>query len=349
MWLQDVGRRRGHKYARSSVSHQIILPPAPKTPLQVPVSLPIPTLKEFRASMTEEQKKRLIWCFCHLSVAAYVQMTAHDSVSMTTLSHLLFFDALGAFLYVAVDIARNFEVWNRSSISHPFGLERSEVLVGLATNIVLLFMGLDLLSHGLKDTLGEGTGHHIHLHEKHEPPAAGTINISALLGIGSTLLSASILSYRSRMDKSMRKSSHWLPVSLAILLLILPLLGIEPPETFDIVLSLLYATAMIIFGGRQCYRIGRMLLMSYNGPGVSELVDEIKRDPGVAAVEEAKVWQVHYGLCMANFKLIARSSDQVERLRERVATLVKNRLGGGYGEGSRGVRWEISSQITIER
>jgi Co/Zn/Cd efflux system component len=274
-------------------------------------------------------------------------MTAHDSVSMTTLSHLLFYDALGDFLYVAVDVARNFEVWNRSSISHPFGLERSEVLAGLATNIVLLFMGLDLMSHGIKDTLGEGAGHHIHVHETHKPAQAGTINVPALFSICSTLLSASILSNRSRMDKSMRKSSHLLPISLATLLLLLGLLGVEPPAKFDSGLSLLYASAMIIFGSRLCYRIGRMLLMSYSGTGVPELVDEIRSDPGVTSVEEAKVWQVHYSLCMANFKLKARSADQVERLRERIATLVKNRLGGGYGDGSKGVRWEVSSQITI--
>jgi Co/Zn/Cd efflux system component len=330
------------------VSHQIILSPAPKTPLQVPVTLPVPTANEFRSSMTIDQKKRLLWCFCHLSVAAYVQMTAHDSVSMTTLSHLLFFDALGAFLYVAVDVARNFDVWNKSSISHPFGLERSEVLAGLATNIVLLFMGLDLMSHGIKDTLGDGAGHHIHVHETHKPAKLGTINLPALFSIGSTFLSALILNNRPQMDKSMRKSSHFLPISLAILLIIISLLGIEPPAKFDTGLSLLYASAMVFFGSRLCYRIGRMLLMSYSGTGVPELVDEIRSDPGVSSIEEAKVWQVHYSLCMANFKLKARSADQVERLRERIATLVKNRLGGGYGDGSKGVRWEVSSQITIE-
>jgi Co/Zn/Cd efflux system component len=276
-------------------------------------------------------------------------MTAHDSLSMTTLSHLLFYDALGAFLYVAVDVARNFEVWNRSSISHPFGWERGEVLAGLATHIILLFMGLDLLSHGIKDTLGDSGGHHGHIHEKHHKTKPGSVNIPALISICSTLLSASILNNRSRMDKTMRKYSHYLPVSLSILLLFLPLIGIETSTTFDAALSFMYAIAMVILGGRLCYAIGGMLLMSYNGPGVPELVREISNDPGVTAVEDARVWQVHYGLCMASFKLRAKSADHVDRLRERIATMVKNRLGGGYGEGSKGVKWEISTQISIER
>ena len=92
--------------------------------------------------MTREQRIRWLWCFGHLAVAGYVQTSAHESLSMTTLSHLLFFDALGAFLCVAVHVSRNFEVWNRSTISHPFGLERSEVLAGLAMSIILLFMGI---------------------------------------------------------------------------------------------------------------------------------------------------------------------------------------------------------------
>lgn len=346
--LQEIGRRRGHKYARSSVSHQIILEPAPRTPLQVPTSLPVPTLKEFRSSLTINQKWRFAWCFCHLAVAAIVHTSAHGSLSKTTLSHLLFFDALGAFLYVAVDVARNFEVWNRSTISRPFGLERAEVLAGLASNIILLFMGLDLISHGLKDTLGDIGSQHAHSHEHHHSSEPGSVNVSALISICSTLFSASLLSSGSRMDKTRQRSSHYLPISLAIILVVLSLLGISATGPFDVTLSFLYAFAMIVLGIKLCYKVGRMLLMSYSEAGVREIVHEINADPGVASVQEAKVWQVHYNLCMASFKLKARSADQVERVRERIASLVKNRLGGGYGEGSKGVRWEISSQITID-
>jgi len=210
-------------------------------------------------------------------------------------------------------------------------------------------MGLDLISHTLKDTLAEAGGHHSHVHEIHEVRRAGTINFPALASICSTLLSASILQNGARKDKTMQKSSHYLPVSLAILLVIIPLLGIEIPTSIDAALSILYATAMVILGARLCYAVGRMLLMSYNPTDLTALVEEITSDPNVTAVEEAKVWQVHYSLCMANFKLRTRNQHQVDKLRERIATLVKTRLGGGYGDGSKGVRWEISSQITIEK
>lgn len=40
----------------------------------------------------------------------------------------------------------NFEVWKPSTIRHPFGLERAEVLTGFAMLVFLVFMGLDIIS-----------------------------------------------------------------------------------------------------------------------------------------------------------------------------------------------------------
>lgn len=311
--------------------------------------------------MTGEQRIRWLWCFAHLAVAAYVQTAAHESLSMTTLSHLLFFDALGAFLCVAVHVSRNFEVWNRSTISHPFGLERSEVLAGLAMSIILLFMGIDLISHGLTHALSHGDHHHEHVtHHDHDSPENRTI--AAFSAVLSTILSAAVLGSHGRIGQALdislfqsflpagaRNPSHFLPISLSLLLFLLPLLGIHLSPGADAALGFLYALGMVALGARLCYGVGRMLLMSYSGGGVREVVLELGGNGAVAAVEEAKVWQVHYGLCMASFRLRVRGADQVDRLRERVSSLVRNRLGGGYGEGSKGVKWEISTQITIER
>ena len=47
--------------------------------------------------------------------------TGDGSLALTALSHLLVFDALGAFLCVGVDVLGNFEVWKRASVRHPFG------------------------------------------------------------------------------------------------------------------------------------------------------------------------------------------------------------------------------------
>ena len=75
---------------------------------------------------------------------------------------------------------------------------------------------------------------------------------------------------------------------------------------------------------------------------------DVEADPAVAAIASARFWQVHYGLCMANLQLRARGTDEgIVLLRERVASLVRGRLGGGYGVG--GQRWEVSTQVDLDR
>jgi hypothetical protein len=75
---------------------------------------------------------------------------------------------------------------------------------------------------------------------------------------------------------------------------------------------------------------------------VVDVVQEIEDDRGVSAVEEAKFWQVHYGLCMANLKLRFRGggADEMQRVRQRVTSLVRQKLGG---------KWEVSLQMGLEK
>ncbi|KAL6711203.1 cation diffusion zinc membrane transporter Zrg17 [Coniothyrium glycines] len=355
----DVGRRRGHKYKHSSVSHQIFLEPAPRAPLQLPASLPIPTFKEYRSSMSKDQKMRLVWCFCHLVVAGLVQWGARESLALTVLSRLIFYDALGAFLCVAVDVGTNFEVWKRSTIRHPFGFERMEVIAGLGMSIGLLFMGLDLISHGLTHALENTGGHQAHHADSHERMSPGSIDLAALSGIVSTLVSAILLKNHARIGKVMRLSaiaglpsvlsnpSHFLTLSCSALLLLLPLLSIQMYVWLDRTLSFSVAFAMVALGWIQGWTLGKMLLMSYSGPGVSDVMYDLETDAAVSTVEEAKFWQVHYGLFQANFKLRVRNLEEIGRLRERIGSMVRNRMGGGYGSGAQ--RWEVSTQITLEK
>ena len=363
----ELGRRRGHKYARSSVSHQIILSPTPRLPLQLPSSLPIPTFKEFRASMTSAQRTRWALCLAQLGVAGYVQWTAHGSMASTALSHLLFYDALSSVLSTAVGVGRNFEVWTRSSLVHPFGLERSELVAGLAMSIVLLFMGLDCISHGLTHSL-EGVGGHEahHAHHEHEHAGGGSgVNLPALVAILSTLIAATSMGAEGRVGRSVHSSSSASPLKnppqllillLATILAVPSLLGITMSSALDMTFAFLAAGAMITTGARLCYTIGRVLLMSYpsssSGGEVQGIVAELWEDAAVLEVQEAKVWQVHYGLCMANLRVSVRRREDVERVRGKIGELVRSRLAnaghqGAVGGGKSAVRWEVSSMISV--
>ncbi len=233
-----MGLRRGHRYKHSSVSaqHQIFQEPPPRPPPVLPASLPVPTLREAWASMQRDQRARLYWCLCHAAVAVFVFLCAAeggDSLALTALSHLVFFDVGSAAVCVAVDVLGNFEVWRRSTIRHPFGLRRAEVLAGFAMSIFLVFGGFDLLSHDLKDCLeaatapnpldqaagvvdaaaaaaaaaavphmdiGSHSGHHHH-HTRYIHP--GSVDVAALAAFASTLISAYGLGNHARIRRAL--------------------------------------------------------------------------------------------------------------------------------------------------
>ncbi|CAD6443826.1 7c2a9f1b-30a0-44d1-bd42-32380b148903 [Sclerotinia trifoliorum] len=358
----NIGQRRGHRYKHSSVStqHQIFLEPPPRAPLALPASLPIPTFKEAWKSMSKEQTTRIAWCLCHALISAFVLYSAQGSLALTALSHLIFFDAVSATICVVVDVFCNFEVWKRSSIRHPFGLERAEVLAGFAMSVFLLFMGFDLISHNLKhvlEGLGDHAPHHPHSHQRVSP---GSVDSAALLSIVATLVSAIGLKNHARIGKAMRfayisflpsvlsNPSHFLTLSCSTIMLLLPLLTISLYIWLDRLLCTAIALSMFLLGIRLATAQGLMLLMSYSGAGVSEVMKEIESEPSVSTVEEARFWQVHYGLCMANLKLRVRGDEgSVLKLRERIKTLVRNRLGGGYGKGA-GMKWEVTTQLIVD-
>jgi divalent metal cation (Fe/Co/Zn/Cd) transporter len=264
-------------------------------------------------------------------------------------------------LCVAVDIGNNFEAWKRSSIRNPFGFERSEVLAGLGMSVGLLFMGLDLISHGLTHAL-ENVGSHVpHHSHSHAHPSITSINISAFLAIAATLVSAMVLKNHQRIGKVMQIGYiSWLPsilnnpshlMTLSCCFLLIPLSLVSGGHLYtllDRVFSMTLSLAMIALGWHQGWTLGKMLMMSYSGPDVSSVLNELYSDPAVTGIDEAKFWQVHYGLCQANLKLRVRSLDDMVRLRDRVSSLVRNRLGGGYGTGGAGQKWEVSTQISLD-
>lgn len=292
--------------------------------------------------MQRDQRTRLLWSCAHAAVAVYVFFSAENSLAMTALSHLVFFDVGSAAVCVAVDVLGNFEVWRRSSIRHPFGLQRAEVLAGFAMSIFLVFGGFDLISHNLKhalETVGDHSPHHSHANPRDVPP--GTIDLASLAAAASTLMSAYGLRNHTRIRRVMRvplpylssilpgagilaNPFHFLTLCFSFLMLLLPLVSVPYFVWLDRVICAAIAGCMFILGTRLAVAQGLMLLMSYNEQGnltkstttdkkddsssipnssVSAVLREIEAEPQVARVEEAQFWQVHYGLAMANLKV----------------------------------------------
>lgn len=93
--------------------------------------------------------------------------------------------------------------------------------------------------------------------------------------------------------------------------------------------------------------------MSYPGPGVPSVIHDIETDPLVSKVDTAKFWQAHYGVGMANLRVsvgrgLGGDEGAMVRLRERIVGLIRNRLGGGYGGGVRGQKWEVSVEVSVD-
>lgn len=297
-----------------------------------------------------------------MAVAGYTAWNAHGSAAMEALSHLIFYDSLGALLCVFVEVLSNFEVWGRSSVRHPFGLQRMEVIAGFALSVLLIFFGFDLISHNAKHAL-EGIGHEPHHPHSHERVSAGTVDVTAILALVATLISAVGLQNHARIGKAMRfaamenlpsllsNPSHFLTLSCSATMLLLPLLSLHTYEWVDKVLSLSIALSMLFLGAHLGRNVGAMLLMSLPSKSahVSDVVRTIEAEPLVRSVEQAKFWQAHYGMGMANLRLrVVGSEENLVKLRERITSMIRNHLSGGYGQGSSGQKWEVSVQFTVD-
>lgn len=268
--------------------------------------------------MQRDQRARLWWCCCHAAVAMYIFFSAEGSLAMTALSHLVFFDVGSAAVCVVVDVLGNFEVWRRSSIRHPFGLQRAEVLAGFAMSVFLVFGGFDLISHNLKhflETVGSHTAHHplvsttdtaeAHVEGQHTHThghgdthhghhhgvryiTPGTVDLTSLAAIVSTLVSAYGLRNHNRIRRVMRvpfpylarllpgagllaNPFHFLTLCFSFLMLILPLLSVPHLVWLDRMMCAAIAASMFILGTRLAVAQGLMLLMSYNELPASSL------------------------------------------------------------------------------
>ncbi|GMM35804.1 Zn(2+) transporter [Saccharomycopsis crataegensis] len=202
--LQKPAHRRGHRYKHSSVSMNLFQEPKKRANLNIPTSLPIPSVTEFFESSTYSQKLKLFLCCFHLAYSSVIFLAGfqYSLACLTTLSHLVFFDSINNLLVVVVEIFKNFEVWDKSSIRFPFGLTRLEVLFGFALSVSLFYVGFDLITHCLEEFVVSlidqdfnHDNHHNHNNDEHKKLSDGIFLFLVLTGIFITLLANKILSF----------------------------------------------------------------------------------------------------------------------------------------------------------
>lgn len=364
-------QRRGHRYKHSSVSMNFFQEPPVRAPLPIPESLPIPNMKECYQAMSKEQGIQLVWCTCHFFVALLVYNCDTPFAALLALAHLLIYDALCATLYVLVDILGNFDVWKQSSLRHPFGLERVEVLAGFALSVALIFVGGDIMSHTIQDmasVIYASEGEHIHSHGRdihyhscdvgaaHGAMHWTSMVFRVLLGLLATLISAISQGNNSRIGRTLRYGGmaisslplvfsnplHLLTALFSCGVLLFPLLGPSGYHVVDSILTPLIAGSMCYVGWMLAKALGGMLVMSYPGAdSTDEIERQIEQDPLVLSVTDISLWQVHHDLWLASLRIDIRGSDKDEQeIRERAAKIIKEVMGD---DGS--VQWETTVDI----
>ncbi|QPG74082.1 hypothetical protein FOA43_001403 [Brettanomyces nanus] len=196
--LPKPSHRRGHHYKHSSVSMNMFQQPERKEPAEELPLYPVPTITDVLSGITTSQRLKLAWCGMQLGLATLCCCLGfqYGNICLSTLSHVVFYDAFGNLLSVVVLILTNFVVWKSSSLKYPFGLGRIEVLVGFGLSISMVFVGVDLLSHVIEEVIIDtasvaGTQDYAagppislhHIHETKEGPQLNAILYECLIAL----------------------------------------------------------------------------------------------------------------------------------------------------------------------
>ncbi len=272
-------KRKGHKYKHSSVSLQLLDPPSPKADLPLPVTLHLPTLAECVHAMDRLQQWRMARAAVHASLGIYL-WTAQPSRTWWALGHVLVWEGGYAVARTGMDVLANFDVWHRSSLKHPFGLQRWEVVGGFAAAVFLLFLAGDVIKEGMEGVV-EGEASAIYVGQLHVP----------------------VLALLSTLAMQSRFSLACLPVCVLSILL----------APLDLALALVLAGAMAVYGVRMVRRLGTILLLG--NPNPSPLGRLRSEEP---AITEARLWQVHHQLGLMTLR-VHGEAERVRQKAVRIA------------------------------
>lgn len=328
-----ASQRRGHHYKHSSVSMNFFQEPEQRVPLSIPVSLAVPTMREYYQSITQPQFLKLVWCTLRMLLAMLVYSLGSPVHSAASLAHLLAYETVVSTSVACVSVLANFEVWHKSSLRFPFALKRAEVLVAFGLSAVLIFIGGDIVSHTLQAL---ATGHEHHHHQPHNDHLAlhsGLLLVSAL----------SMLPTVARQGAANPLAVCTVLISGAVISV--PLLPPRLGAILDSVLTPITAFTMVSIGYSSSKLFSGMLAMSYGGPDRSEAIAElVSDDPAVTHVSDISLWQVHHDLWLASMRItVAGDAEDERRVREMAAKAVREAV---YVKD---VKWETTIEITTKQ
>ncbi|KAG0344578.1 Endoplasmic reticulum zinc transporter [Podila humilis] len=263
------------------------------------------------------QKTMFTWILLHslIAVMTWISGMGAGSLAITGLGYMLLFDAFGI-LNIFISSVIHMDVnMKKSTVKHPFGVQRFEILFGLFNAIFLLFIGMNMLKESLEHLMLEDDHHG---GGKDHGPAVRVPLFWTIVALGATLVSTlsyqnhkqfcALMSAGSRNSSTFGRSESKLmmlvhnPFTLTTLLCVVGvfLVAAFPRlDGLDKLVAIAQSIVMFYLGGPLAKVLG-MILLQTTPEGALEGVEDAFRqlsmsNPAIVKLERSHVWTNTYG------------------------------------------------------
>ncbi|KAK5822567.1 cation efflux family-domain-containing protein [Linnemannia elongata] len=294
----------------------------------------LPSYGEIFGNLMPKQKTMFTWILVHSTIAVFTWLSGMraGSLSIIGLSYMLLFDAFGILNIFVSSVIHTDIKMKKSTVKHPFGVQRFEILFGLFNAIFLLFIGMNMLKESLE---------HLMLEDDHHGGDHGAVVrvpvFWTLVALGATLVSS--LGYQNhkqfclllnanghvstqaafgRSDSSKLvslASNKFTLTSLACVVGVLLVAMFPKFDALDKMIAIGQSIVMFSLGGPLAKVLG-MLLLQTTPPRAMETIEDTVRqlsavNPAILRMERAHIWTNTFGQLIGTVVIsVAKGADE---------------------------------------
>ncbi|KAF9903338.1 Endoplasmic reticulum zinc transporter [Lobosporangium transversale] len=273
----------------------------------------LPTYGQIFGDLLPKQKTMFTWVLIHLSIAimTWVSGMGAGSLSIIGLAYMMLFDAFGVLNIFASSVVHMNIKMKKSTVKHPFGVQRFEILFGLFNAIFLMFIGMNMLKESLE---------HLMLEDDHHNGAIVRVPLFwAMVGLCATLVSSlgyqnhkqfclysnSLTSTQAAFSRSsaskaaLLMNNQFTLTSLACVGGVVLVAMFPHVDALDKLVAIGQSFVMFWLGGPLAKALG-MVLLQTTPPKALEGIEEAIRqlslsNPAILRLERTHVWSNTYG------------------------------------------------------
>ncbi|KAG0040130.1 Endoplasmic reticulum zinc transporter [Podila clonocystis] len=262
---------------------------------------------------------------------------------ITGLGYMLLFDAFGVLNIFISSVIHTDINMKKSTVKHPFGVQRFEILFGLFNAIFLLFIGMNMLKESLEHLMLEDDHHG----GKDHDPVVRVPLFWTFIALGATLISSlgyqnhkqfcalmssnSMASSQSTFGRSESKlvtltRNQFTLTTLGCVAGVILVAAFPRLDGLDKLVAIAQSVIMFYLGGPLAKVLG-MILLQTTPPRALESVEDIFRqlsstNPAIIRIERSHVWTNTYGQLIGTLIVgVAKGSDE-----QAILAQIHNRL-----------------------